>query len=86
MFLIFMRIFRISLFFEYPHRIIGGYAWWLQKEPSISNSKIVEWNVGKMVSWPQWICEKPVRFTVRHRSLKSKNPACGRKDHIPIFR
>ena len=41
MFLIFMRICRISLFFlDCPPRILGGFSWRLQKEPAISNSKI----------------------------------------------
>jgi hypothetical protein len=41
MFLIFVRILRISLFFlDYPPRILDGITWRLQKEPPISNSKI----------------------------------------------
>ena len=42
MFLIFVRICRISLFFlNYPPKILGRFTWRLQKEPLISNSKIL---------------------------------------------
>jgi len=41
MFLIFVRIYRISLFFlDCPPRILSSFVWRLQKEPLISNSKI----------------------------------------------
>jgi hypothetical protein len=40
MFLIFVKIYRISLFFNYISRILGGITWMTQKEPPISNSKI----------------------------------------------
>ena len=41
MFLIFVRICRISLFFlDCPPRILGGFTWRFQKEPPISNSKM----------------------------------------------
>jgi hypothetical protein len=40
MFLIFVKILRISLFLVYPLRILCGITWRLQKEPSIKNSKV----------------------------------------------
>jgi hypothetical protein len=39
MFLIFVRIYRISLFLDYPSRILGDITWRPQKYPKFSNSK-----------------------------------------------